>query len=127
MLTDSVHHISFAVRDLDRARGFYEGLLGLETIPRPDFGVRGIWYSAGNTEVHLIEWPEGHAPEAPDDDAPISPLANHQAFGIGDYEITLSTLRDRGVRVLETSPEVGQMWIRDPDGNVIELIAARSR
>jgi catechol 2,3-dioxygenase-like lactoylglutathione lyase family enzyme len=122
VIVGRVHHISFRVRDLERSRRFYGDLLGLEEIPRPDFGVPGIWYDAGGTQVHLIRAPEGMHPPAHDDG--ISPLANHSAFAIADYVATREQLRARGVAVLETSATQGQMWIRDPDGNVIELIAA---
>ena len=118
-----VHHISFAVRDLERACEFYEGLLGLERIPRPDFGVPGAWYRSGETQIHLIAVPEemdvGTRPEG------ISPLGNHSAFAVEDYGKTLDHFKSRGIEVLETRPEQGQMWIRDPDGNVLEFISTR--
>lgn len=120
MLARSVNHISFAVRDLERARGFYEGVLGLEPIERPEFGIPGTWYGTGNAEVHLIAVPEGVDIGAPP--GSLSPLANHQAFAVEDYAKTLEQLQRHGVEVLETSPENGQLFIRDPDGNVIELI-----
>ncbi len=118
MLANGVHHLSFTVTDLQRSRAFYEGIMGLETVPRPDFGIGGVWYSAGNAQIHLIEL------KGPDKQAAkLSPLANHNAFAIDDYQKVLEQLNNRGVEVLETSPEQGQMWIHDPDGNVIELIA----
>ena len=125
MLAKHVHHISFAVSNLERSRAFYEGILGLEPIERPDFGLPGIWYAAGQSEVHLIQAPEGvdtgHPP------GKLSPIANHQAFAVEDYAGTLEVLRGHGLEVLETSPDMGQMWIADPDGYVIELIAPRAR
>jgi catechol 2,3-dioxygenase-like lactoylglutathione lyase family enzyme len=124
MIARHLHHISFAVRDLAAARAFYEDLLGLETIPRPELGIGGVWYRSGDCEVHLIEMPAG-APAGARATGPISPLANHQAFAIEDYEKVREALRARGVEVLETSRGRGQMWIRDPDGNVIELVAPR--
>ena len=48
MIANGVHHISFCVSDLDRSRRFYEEILGLAEIPRPDLGLPGVWYSAGN-------------------------------------------------------------------------------
>lgn len=114
------HHISFPVRDLARARRFYEGVLGLAPIPRPDLGtLRGIWYRAGPCEVHLIEVPAGVdvGPPPPT----LNPLARHAAFAVDDYDTTLAALRRHGLEVLE-SRDAGQMWLRDPDGNVIELI-----
>ena len=121
MLAGRVHHVSFPIHDLARARAFYEGVLGLRPIPRPALGVEGIWYGAGDVEVHLIVTPGGvdvgARPPA------ITPIGPHTAFAIDDYEKTLATLRERGVEVLPTNARAGQMWIRDPDGNVFELIA----
>jgi catechol 2,3-dioxygenase-like lactoylglutathione lyase family enzyme len=122
MIPRRAHHVSFAVGDLELSKRFYEGVLGLEPLPRPDFGIAGAWYRAGNVELHLIARPAGAAP-GPTGTA-FSPIANHTAFGIDDYPGTLSLLRARGAEVLETRPGVGpQMFIRDPDGNVIELTA----
>ena len=122
MIPRRAHHVSFAVDDLERSKRFYEVVLELEPLPRPDFGIAGAWYRAGNVQLHLIARPEGGLPSPA---APaFSPIANHTAFGIDDYPETLSLLRERGVEVLETRPGVGpQMFIRDPDGNMIELTA----
>ena len=125
MIAKGVHHVSFAVRDLERARAFYEDVLGLRQIPRPEFGLGGIWYRAGDTEVHLIVTPEGADVGSPP--PATNPVANHVAFGIDDYEKTVAALAGKGVQVLETSAEAGQMWIRDPDGHVIELTTGAQR
>jgi len=118
MLANGVHHLSFTVTDLERSKAFYEGVMGLETVPRPEFGIAGVWYSAGNAQIHLIE-----LKGAQKADTPLTPLANHNAFAIDDYQKVLEQLKGQAVEVFETTPEQGQMWIHDPDGNVIELIA----
>ena len=124
MIAKRAHHVSFAVADLERSRAFYEQVLGLEPIPRPELGIPGAWYGAGNVEVHLIATPAGV--DVGRRGSGLSPLANHTAFAIDDYAAALAHLRERGIEVLETRPGVGpQMWIRDPDGNVIEFVAAR--
>lgn len=126
MIARSVNHISFPVRDLARSLAFYRDLLGLEPIPRPDFGsVGGAWLSAGNAQVHLIVVPEGVAVDQPP--PTLNPMASHAAFAVDDYASTLAAIAGQGLEVLETSPEMGQMWVRDPDGHVIELIAAAAR
>lgn len=121
MIAKTVHHISFSVSDLERSQRFYEDILGLAKIPRPDLGLPGAWYGAGSSEVHLIARPDGV--DVGTGPPSLSPLANHQAFAIEDYAECLQFLESRGVEVLSTSSERGQMWIRDPDGNIIELIA----
>ena len=114
------HHISFPVKDLARSREFYEAVLGLQTIPRPSFPVDGIWYAAGDVQVHLIVTPDGMDVGAPP--PALNPTARHAAFTIDDYAETLTLLQAQGLEVFETSPEAGQMWVRDPDGHIIELI-----
>ncbi len=116
----SAHHMSFPVSDLDRSRRFYEDVLGLKAVPRPDLGaLRGIWYAAGECEVHLIETPAGvdvgQTPPA------LNPLARHAAFAVEDYDETLSHMRAHDLEVVE-SRGAGQMWVCDPDGHIIELI-----
>ena len=123
MFAKAVNHISFSVSDLDASLAFYRDVLGLEAIPRPEFGIPGAWLKAGNSEVHLIARPEGvpagHTSEG------LSPLENHQAFAVDDYQKTVDHLKSHNLEVLETSPKQGQLWVKDPDGNVIEFITPR--
>jgi catechol 2,3-dioxygenase-like lactoylglutathione lyase family enzyme len=125
MIVKRAHHVSFGVSDLEASRGFYAGLLGLREIERPDFGLPGAWYEAGEAQVHLIALPQGFEGVRPS--PTLNPVTNHAAFEIDDYEKALAELEARGIEVLRTSPEVGQMWIRDPDGNIIELIRPGGR
>ena len=117
------HHMSFPVRDLARSRVFYEEVLGLAAIPRPDLGaLGGVWYRAGAREVHLIEVPAGAAVAEPP--SRLSPIDRHAAFGVDDYESTLAHLRSHGLDVVESRGS-GQMWVQDPDGHILELIVDR--
>ena len=123
MRVKQINHVSFAIRDLARSREFYEGVLGLHTVERPNIGIPGAWYAAGEGQIHLIQIPPGAAVGA----APerLTPLANHCAFEIDDYEKFVAHLKQRGLPIVETNRELGQLFVQDPDGNVIELIRPR--
>ncbi len=114
----SGHHMSFPVSDLGRSRAFYEGVLGLEQIPRPDFGpVRGVWYQAGPVQVHLIL----HEGMDPVSTGAIEPGSRHAAFAVADYETARRRLEELGV-AHRASAVTGQIFCHDPDGHTIELI-----
>jgi catechol 2,3-dioxygenase-like lactoylglutathione lyase family enzyme len=119
------HHVSLVASDLARARRFYEDVLGFQEIPRPDFGFPGIWYGVGEIEVHLIVPPAGAETGTPPDR--LSPIAGHAAFQIDDYDAAEAHLRAHGVAFLGLGRQVGQLFLRDPDGNQIELIVPRQR
>jgi len=125
VIASRLHHVSFTVSDIDAARRFYGEVLGLPEIERPDFGFPGAWFEIGDVQVHLIVPPEGAPVGRPPPS--LSPVAGHAAFQIDDYEAVRDALRDQGVEVLETAPSVGQLFVRDPDGNVIELIRPGGR
>ncbi len=116
----AAHHMSFPIKDLERSRKFYQEILGLTEIPRPDFGVPGLWLQAGAGQVHLIQveenWDVGTPPET------LNPAGRHAAFAVKDYTEALVHLKKAGLEVLETSKEKGQMWVKDPDGHIIEFI-----
>ena len=124
MLAHGVDHISFTVADLETSLHFYREILGFEVIPRPDFGIPGAWLRTGTSQVHLIAKPEDHESKEPG--GRFTPLANHQAFAVADYQKTIDHLKSHGLEVMETSPEQGQLWVQDPDGNVIEFLIPRS-
>jgi glyoxylase I family protein len=122
----AAHHMSFPVRDVERSRVFYGTVLGLAEKPRPPQLAAmfpGAWYQAGACEVHLIQYPDTMDVGTPP--PTLNPMARHAAFAVADYQATLAYLHAHGIAVLETNPEVGQMWVRDPDGHIIELIVER--
>jgi catechol 2,3-dioxygenase-like lactoylglutathione lyase family enzyme len=113
-----VSHVSFAVRDLERSLAFYRDLLGLVPVERPDFGFAGAWLAAGDAQVHLIVVPEGTEVGTPV--SKLTPLANHTAFVVDDLSAAVAALRERGLAVVGGG-SLGQAWVQDPDGNVIEF------
>jgi catechol 2,3-dioxygenase-like lactoylglutathione lyase family enzyme len=125
MIAKRAHHVSLVVSDIEQARSFYGELLGLEEIERPDFGLPGAWYAAGDVELHLIAPPGAAARRSPGSSP--NPLRGHVAFEVEDYEAVRDVLHQRGLDVLETGAEVGQLFVHDPDCNVVELIVPGGR
>jgi len=110
-----LNHTSVRIADLRRSRDFYEGLLGLRVAPRPDLGMPGAWYDVGGAQVHLIE-------QAKAFDG-IDPTDPHFALEVDDLDAVKRTLDARGVPYLALG--AAQLWIRDPDGNVVEICTPR--
>jgi glyoxylase I family protein len=115
-------HVNVVVTDLDAARAFYEGMLGLEPIPRPDFGgFPGEWYRLGASQLHLSV-----SDRMPDWNGTAPHLALHLAAD--SFVEAVDRLVEAGVEL--TSPvrsredfgvTVQTAFCRDPDGNLIEL------
>ena len=115
-----LNHVSFPVRDLERSVHFYRDVLGLAPLPRPNLPFPGAWLGKDGIQVHLIVPPEGAPLGAPPPS--LNPLAGHVAFAIDDYDAVVQALHGAGIETLEAGSEVGQLWVRDPDGHLIELI-----
>lgn len=113
-----IHHAGFLVTDVERAAEFYEGILGLKALPRPELGFPGRWYDLGNgQQLHLMsvgEMPGHNDPPRHD---------RHIALNVADLGEAEKGLLERGVTVSYGSGRAGnpQLFIRDPDGNCIEL------
>jgi catechol 2,3-dioxygenase-like lactoylglutathione lyase family enzyme len=108
-----VHHVSLNVRDAEEAVRFYREVLGLEQIPRPEFGFPGFWLRSGGQEIHLIQVADHHAPDG-----------QHFAFRVDDIERVVADIRRHGVEVSDPFriPGAGrQSFLKDPSGNLIEL------
>jgi catechol 2,3-dioxygenase-like lactoylglutathione lyase family enzyme len=113
-LLGGVHHVSLNVADVDEASHFYEDVLGLTRLERPDFGFPGAWFDTGRGQIHLLEV-DGHT--APD--------GQHFAFQVDDIEAVVASLVEKGIDIRPPSegiPGAGrQAFLKDPSGNLIEL------
>ena len=113
MKLGGVHHVSLNVSDTEVAGRFYTDVLGLEVLPRPDFGFPGLWLEAHGQQIHLIEVAEHEAPKG-----------QHFAFAVDDLDAVMRELTEKGVEPqgpIEI-PGVGkQAFCFDPSGNMIEF------
>jgi len=108
-----VHHVSLNVGDVESAGAFYREMLGMEKLPRPDFGFPGMWLQCGGQQIHLMQV-EGH----------VAPKGQHFALCVDDIVAACDGLREKGVDVSDVIeiPGAGrQAFFYDPAGNMIEL------
>ena len=113
-LVTGIHHASIVVTDLERSRRFYTHVLGLREIPRPatfDFIV--VWYDLGAQHIHLVPRETADAP---------SP--RHFALQVEDAAAAREHFTKFSVPTRETTPIPGcdRFFVRDPDGNLIEIM-----
>ena len=111
-----LNHVSVIARDLDESVRFYVDVLGLETVPTPDFGFPVQWLRVGQQQVHLFQRPgepPSHAHLSLEVDDFMGVYRRAKELGVLD-EVTFGNVR-------ELPNGIVQMYIRDPSGNLIEL------
>ena len=109
-------HAAILVNDLERARIFYEKVLGLTEKPRHDFDFNGVWYDLGECELHLMVVPD---PLPTTEQRPRRDF--HVAFKIESYQAAKTHLDGLAIPYREGRRDIPQLFVRDPDGNLIEL------
>ena len=121
-----VHHVGIRIRSLDTARAFYEKL-----------GFRFIAGPVGPEPVAIMTHPSGvtinlilNALNASEDnilmDVPEKHTGyTHMALEVGDLNAVQGALADRGIPLsggpVNLPGGTRFIFVRDPDGNVIEL------
>jgi glyoxylase I family protein len=109
-----IDHCSVLITNVEKARAFYGGVLGLTEIPAPkEFDFVAVWYDLGGTYLHLLLKPQ------PDT---ISP--RHFCLHTPDASAARAHFAGLGVPVEETVKiaAADRFFVRDPDGNRIELL-----
>ncbi|HYV34085.1 MAG TPA: VOC family protein [Gemmataceae bacterium] len=122
----SLDHATVVVKDLERSRRFYVDALGMREVPRPKFSFAGLWFQAGDTQIHLILEFERSAPAG--NLLPVErrmPLSHHIAFVVEDAEATVARLKELNIPIVggpKPRPDgFMQVFVTDPDGHVVEL------
>lgn len=117
-----IDHCTVLITDVERAIHFYRDILGLKEVASPaTFPGAGLdvrWFQVGQQFIHLF----------------VSLQADtigrrHFAIQIDDALAAKHDLIAKGVEVMETVPIPGaeRFFVRDPDGNRIELIEWKER
>jgi methylmalonyl-CoA epimerase len=105
----SVHHVAFAVADLDDALETYQRLFGARVELRgrmDDQGVEAAYLRIGDGRVELVS--------ALGEDTPVGrflakrgPGMHHVAYQVADVGAALRSLRAEGVEVIDPEPRPG--------------------
>lgn len=113
-------HICFLVKDLDKSIEFYQGKLGFSHAFDfiDDKGKRfGVYLHINGRTFFEMFVADAVAPKEKQSYA-------HMCLEVDDINSTVKDLRAKGVEV--SDPKMGsdnswQAWLKDPDGNPIEL------
>jgi catechol 2,3-dioxygenase-like lactoylglutathione lyase family enzyme len=125
MPATSLNHYTIKVRDLEKTKDFYTGIVGLTVGDRPPLNFPGYWlYCGGIPTVHLIGY---RADDPAIDDAPGAPAAtgrlDHIAFSCEGLKAMKASLEAHAVKFDErVLPRLNmtQLFYLDPDGISVE-------
>jgi catechol 2,3-dioxygenase-like lactoylglutathione lyase family enzyme len=130
-------HVGQSVRDLDVSRAFYVDVLGfvevmdmdvsgpqsakLLRLPDP-VGLHAVYLKRDGLVLELLAFSEP-APLEPRARALNEPGLTHLSFGVGDIDASCEAVVAHGGTVFPESRLPTAVFIADPDGQVIELLA----
>ena len=127
-----IHHVTLICADLERTAAFYRDVLGLallrEATNDDDPGARHHWFSTtlggeAGTLLSFLEYPQ--MPQGTQGTG----ATHHLALAVAsaeEVEAWRDYLRSRNVPTTEALDRGGlrSLYIRDPDGQIIEIVAA---
>lgn len=112
-----------AVRDVEKAKKFYEGTLGLTPLPTQEAGV--LSYKCGKSS--LLVYQSQYAG---------TNKATAATWEVNDLEAIVQALKAKGVRFehydlpgterkgdIHGSGRTKAAWLKDPDGNILALVS----
>lgn len=114
-----VDHISLLIADTQKSVAFYQDILGLESLPRPDLGFPGAWLSLGAQQtLHLLELENPY-------DKVERPMHGgrdmHFALSVQGIEVYERRLEARQMTFSKSKSGRKALFFKDLDKNVIEL------
>lgn len=104
-----IDHIGIAVKSLEDARQFYEGILGLVITHVEEVKeqrVRVAFIPTGDSEIELLESTDPEGPIAKFIEARGEGI-QHIALRVDNIEAALSELKEKGIRLIDEVPRYG--------------------
>lgn len=122
MFIKRIDHIQLAapIGSEEKARSFYQDILSLQEVEKPEALKKngGVWFSNGEVHIHIgIEEPFIPAKKA------------HPAFEVTDVEEFASHLQAMGVEIQKDDrlPGAKRFYVYDPFGNRLEFLQWKNR
>lgn len=138
-MINGLHHVGLSVTDIDRSLTFYRDALGMDVESRNGFsgerydailaleGVEGIVAVLKRPQLELELFEFTHPQPAKGD--PGRPVCDHGithfCIAVDNIEVEYERLREAGARPHCPPLDFGTAkatYVRDPDGNVVELL-----
>jgi lactoylglutathione lyase len=131
-----VNHLGLCVTDLDRSRRFYTELLGFDTVSEltppdgqtakllgldPPLGLHAVYLRKDGFVLELLAYKA--RPTRPWRDRTMDePGLTHLSIGVDDVQALCARVADYGGEVVAATDIGVAVFIRDPDGQLIEVL-----
>lgn len=133
------NHIGLCVSDLERSLAFYRDGLGFAEVTRfdssgeatetllglADVDLRVVFLQRDGVRIELLHYVSpGHRGSG--EARPMNALGlTHLSLRVSDLDATIDALEQAGARVLHATRTQHAVFVTDPDGTRIELVAVR--
>ncbi len=140
MASPVVTHVGLCVADLARAEHFYVGGLGftrLRDLSPPDgvtgkllriarpVGLTAVYLGLGDFVIELLHF--DRPADAPRGERPMTePGLTHLSVSVDDVAAMAQRLAEHGGEILADTDVQVAVLVRDPDGQIVELVAAHT-
>lgn len=135
-----VSHVGLRVRDIEESQRFFEALgfteatrltlpdkIAAQLLPlKPPIGFEAVYMRHGGFTLQLLSFAGHPAPDEPERTM-VGAGLTHISFAVNDMAATLAAVGAAGGRVLGDPHDGFACMCRTPEGQLIELIASKTR
>lgn len=123
MLGDNNAIATIAVKDVNVAKKFYEGTLGLKPEPTQEMGV--LQYKSGNANVLVYKSDYAGTNKATAATWEVGDKLSNVVQELKSKGVSFEHYNMPGLRVdgdVHTDGKMKVAWLKDPDGNILSLV-----